>query len=184
MACSTNLSRGLMLGCSLFGVALSGSVGAEQRPTDTTPMARPAATAAETRGVRVDSVTVPASAGARTRAALRAAVARALSDAKLDSPRVEYSLSVSLRELRRYVGPDDQKPELVCILDVALHDARGALVGSLSGRASGSATAPKATEEVLGAATRATLARLPEALKLADQARAASGPPKRRLARR
>jgi len=184
MARSTNFGRALMLGCSLFGIVLSGPASAQQRPTDTAPIAHPLAAASETHGVRLDSVTVPASVGARTREALRAAVARTLSDAKLDSPHAEYSVSVSLLELRRYVGPDDQNPELVCILDVALHDARGALVGSLSGRASGSATARRATEDVLDAAARATFSRLPEALKLADKAQGTSAPPKRRLARR
>jgi len=115
-------------------------------------------------------VTVPPSVGERTRDMLRAFVARTLSEEKLDAPRTEYSVSVSLLQLRRYVGPDDQQPTLVCILDVALHDARGALVGSLRGRGSGPATDADALRGVLEVAVRATFARLPDALMLADKA--------------
>jgi hypothetical protein len=183
MASSNHFGRrAWTIGCSLLVAAVSGTLHAEP--------ARPAAASApadaDVRGVRIDSVKVPASVGERTRDTLRAAVARALSDAKLDAPRTEYSVSVSLLQLRRYIGPDDQQPRLVCIVDVALHDARGVLVGSLSGRASGSAADANATRDVLDAATRSTISRLPEALKLADRAqRVTTAPkPRARLARR
>lgn len=181
------------IGCSLLVTAFSGTLHAQQRSAEAAPSVRPgAATAtapadAQARGVRVDSVKVPASVGERTRETLRDSVARALSDAKLDSPHTAYSVSVSLLQLRRYIGPDDQLPRLVCILDVALHDSRGVLVGSLSGRASGSATDVTATRDVMDAATRSTIARLPEALMLAEKAqqRTTTAPkPRGRLARR
>jgi hypothetical protein len=172
------------IGCSLLVTAFSGTLHAQQRPAESAPIARPAAPSAPvdaaTRGVRIDSVKVPASVGEQTRETLRDAVARALSDEKLDSPRIEYSVSVSLLQLRRYIGPDDQEPRLVCILDIALHDARGVLVGSLSGRASSSATDATATRDVLEAATRSTISRLPEALKLADKAQRVTAAPKHR----
>lgn len=182
--------RAWTIGCSLLVTAFAGTLHAQQRSAEAASGVRALASApadAEARGVRVDSVKVPASVGERTREALRETVARALSDAKLDAPRTEYSVSVSLLQLRRYVGPDDQQPRLVCIIDMALHDARGVLVGSLSGRASGSATDATAARDVLDAATRSTIARLPEALKLADKAqqRVTTAPkPRGRLARR
>jgi hypothetical protein len=174
--------RGWTIVCALLVTTFSGTLRAE--PTRAAAASAPAD--AEARGVRIDSVKVPVSAGERTRETLRDAVARALSDAKLDAPRTEYSVSVSLLQLRRYIGPDDQQPRLVCILDVALHDARGVLIGSLSGRASGSAADANATRDVLDAATRSTISRLPEALKLADRAqRGTTAPkPRGRLARR
>jgi hypothetical protein len=172
------------IGCSLLVTAFSGTLHAQQRSADAAAGARAIAASApadpEVRGVRIGSVKVPASVGEQTRETLRDSVARALSDAKLDSPRIEYSVSVSLLQLRRYIGPDDQQPRLVCILDVALHDARGVLVGSLSGRASASAADATATRDVLEAATRSTIARLPEALKLADKAQRVTTTPKPR----
>ncbi|HEX3597057.1 MAG TPA: hypothetical protein VHU80_18235 [Polyangiaceae bacterium] len=122
--------------------------------------------------VRIESVSVPRSASDQTRAALRAAVAQNLATMKLEPSSATYSVSVSLLKFRRYVDPGETEARMVCIVDVALHDEERALIGSLRGRASGSTSAPR---DVLDAAARSALSRLPEALRLAQQAQIAHG---------
>ena len=119
--------------------------------------------------VRIDSVSIPVSAGERVRASLRASVAKTLSSTKVDVPRRGYSVSVSLTQLRRYIAPGEDQLRMSCILDVALHDEHGALVASLRGRATGSASQVSA---VLDAAAQSALLHLPDALKRAEARRA------------
>ena len=136
---------------------------APQAATDTVSSARDANV------VRIDSVSIPSFAGERMRAALRTAVAKTLSSTKVDVPRRGYFVSVSLTQLRRYVAPGEDQVRMSCVLDVALHDEHGALVASLRGRATGSATQVSA---VFDAAAQSALVHLPEALKLAEARRA------------
>jgi hypothetical protein len=78
-------------------------------------------------------------------------------------------LSPSLVQLRRYVDSGDSEPKLVCIVDVALRDGHGALVGSVRG----SVTAEGATErEAVAAAVHSAMRRVPQAIRLAQQAQA------------
>jgi hypothetical protein len=182
MAFRTCLARwSVTVACSIPGVALADPSTAQA----VSPIARQAtdsssphsgaslATATEKSGaIRIDSVSVPPSVSARTRAALHDAIALELSQAKIDAKNPVSSVSVSLVQLRRYIGPDGPAPRTVCIVDVALHDPHGVLVGSLRGRASG---AVSETRDVLTAAARSALSRLPEATRLAGQVRQGQG---------
>ena len=160
------LKWGVMLACSVEGAALAA-------PPDSAAMSPTARVAVEKpSGVRLDAVSVPASLGERTRVALRDAVARNLADVKVGATEDRYSVSVALVQLRRYVGPDEPTLRIVCILDVALHDAQGALVGSLRGRASGASVA---TSDMLDAAAHSAISRLPEAVRMAEQSRRPAG---------
>ena len=103
---------------------------------------------------------------------LRDAVEQRLSEIAPDMSRGGYSASVALLQLRRYIGPDSDEPRTVCIVDLALHDASGVIVGSVRGRASAVAATQK---EVLAAAARSATARVPEALRMLTEASKARG---------
>jgi hypothetical protein len=101
---------------------------------------------------------------------LRDAVERRLSEtAPQTTTRGKYSVSVALLQLRRYIGPDGDEPRTVCIVDLALHDASGVLVGSVRGRAAAVSATP---EDALDGAARVAASRVPEALRLVAQAAA------------
>jgi hypothetical protein len=127
--------------------------------------AAPPAAARDDAALRVDGVSAPPSVDARTRATLRDAVRERLSGLDRTSSSGEYSVSVSLVQLRRYVGPDGHEPRVVCIVDLALRDARDVLVGSVRGRATtdGTRFAPS-----LDAAARSAVARVPDLLHAAE----------------
>ncbi len=140
-------------------------------PRAAAPVALPAAATAprlslaKRATVRVSAVTVPPWVSERTREALRDVVEQRLSEAKLGATRVAYSVSVSLLQLRRYIGPEGNEPRTVCIVDLALHDESGVLVGSVRGRAS----AVSATlHDALDAAARSAASRVPEALRMLE----------------
>ncbi|HEX4335220.1 MAG TPA: hypothetical protein VH062_04860 [Polyangiaceae bacterium] len=152
----------LALVCSLTSVVSAAPTNAPHGA----PGAADAPSTVNSSAIHVDSVSVPATVSSRTRVALRDAIARHLSETQLGATSSPYSVSVSLQQMRRYVGPDDQETKTICIVDVALHDARGALVGSLRGRASGASTTGN---DVLDAAARSAVTRLPEALRMAEQ---------------
>jgi hypothetical protein len=113
--------------------------------------------------VRVSAVTIPPSASEHTRAMVREAVERRLSEIAPDATRGTYSASVALLQLRRYIGPDGDEPQTVCIVDLALHDASGVLVGSVRGRATAASASP---QDALDAAARGAASRVPEALQM------------------
>ena len=115
--------------------------------------------------IRVDGVTAPSSVDARARATLRDAVRERFAVLAHPLSSGGYAVSVSVVQLRRYVGPDDGTPRVVCIVDLALRDAHDVLVGSVRGRAM--------TEGVrimppLEAAARAAVARIPELVRAAE----------------
>jgi len=117
--------------------------------------------------IRVSAVTVPPSVSERTRTMLRDAVEQRLSEIAPVVARGGYSASVALLQLRRYIGPDSDEPRTVCIVDLALHDANGVIVGSVRGRASAVAVTP---QEVLDAAARSAVSRVPEAMRMVTEA--------------
>jgi hypothetical protein len=136
------------------------------------PAARTAVPAAEHGTIHVSAVTVPPTMSERTRTMLRDAVEQRLSEIAPDMSRGGYSASVALLQLRRYIGPDSNEPRTVCIVDLALHDASGVIVGSVRGRASAVAMTP---QEILDAAARSAAARVPDALRMVTEASKARG---------
>lgn len=106
---------------------------------------------------------VPAGTDAKTLATLNHSLQRYLADAHLVESLRPYTVSPSLVQLRRYVEHDTPKQaKLVCLIDLALSDARGNVVASVRGSATkrgGSA------RETIDAAAHAAVARLPGALQ-------------------
>jgi hypothetical protein len=111
--------------------------------------------------LRIGAVHAPAGTDARARAALSASLQRHLADAGLVESLSPYTISPSLTQLRRYVE-DSKQVKLVCMVDLALSDAQGSVVGTVRGRATTSGASPR---ETIDAAAHAAVARLPRALQ-------------------
>ncbi len=75
----------------------------------------------------------PSASQARAEAALGAAVARHLAEAKLSENLGPYTPSPSLVQLRRYVERGGNEYQLVCVVDLTLSDAQGTVVASVRG---------------------------------------------------
>jgi hypothetical protein len=108
--------------------------------------------------VRVGPASVPASVNAKLRGAVRDAVKRELAQAQLDPALRAYTISPALVQLRRYVEPGAEAVAMVCVLDLAVVDDRGTVLGSVRGNAK---TIPANDKDALEAATRSAVAELP-----------------------
>lgn len=115
---------------------------------------------ADTPPAQVDAPRVPDGTDVRLQAALRQSVREHVSRARLDGALTGYSLSPSLIQLRRYVGPAPERVKLVCIVGLALKSDRG-LVADVRGHAASVGTSPF---DVVDAAAHAAVERLPGAL--------------------
>jgi hypothetical protein len=154
-----------------LAIALVSSVSAVSQAEPAAKAPGTAAVArAKTEAVRVSTVTIPRNVNERTRSMLRSAVEQNLSASDIEGHE-KYAVAVSLLQLRRYVGPDDNEPKTVCIVDLALHDENGVLVGSVRGRAS---VAHAEARDAVDAAAHSAVSRIPEALRLVEQSRASS----------
>jgi hypothetical protein len=140
----------------LFAALLSGSL---------------AAAASGDARVRVNAVRAPAGTDAKTRAALNESLNRYLADAQLAESLRPYTVSPSLVQLRRYVEDAPTQAKLVCLIDLALNDARGNVVASVRGSATTRDTNPR---ETIDAAAHAAVSRLPGALQALDSRASAS----------
>ena len=108
--------------------------------------------------VRVGPASVPASVNAKLRGTVRDVVKRELARASLDPALRAYTISPALVQLRRYVEPDADAVALVCVMDLAVVDDTGSVVGSVRGSAK---TIPANDKDALRAATRSAVAELP-----------------------
>ena len=106
----------------------------------------------------------PSLADEAARGELKKAVKRQLSEARLGAALGSYTVSASLVQLRRYIDTD--APKLICVVDLALRDARGQLVASVRGNASATNALAK---DVIDAAAHAAVQRLPQALQAARE---------------
>jgi hypothetical protein len=68
-------------------------------------------------------------------------------------------------QLRRYVEDAPAQAKLVCLIDLALNDAKGNVVASVRGSATTPDTNPR---ETIDAAAHAAVSRLPGALQALD----------------
>ena len=116
--------------------------------------------------LRIGAVHAPAGTDARARAALSASLHRHLSEAGLVDSLRPYTISPSLTQLRRYVEGSKQA-KLVCMVDLALSDAQGNVLGSVRGSAT---TRGASARETIDAAAHAAVARLPRALQALNDA--------------
>ncbi len=119
-----------------------------------------AAAAPADSSARVDAASAPAGTDTRFKAALRASVSQHLSDAGLSASLAGYSLSPSLVQLRRYIGPGQTTARFVCIVGLALKNDQG-LLADVRGSATTTSASPL---EALDAAAQAAVARLPAVL--------------------
>lgn len=108
--------------------------------------------------VRVGPARVPASLDAKLRVAVRDVVKRELARAPVDPALRAYTISPALVQLRRYVEPGAEAVATVCVLDLAVLDDDGSMVGSVRGSAR---TIPANDKHALLAATRSAIAELP-----------------------
>lgn len=108
----------------------------------------------------VKNASAPAGTDARYKAVLNASLQKHLNEAKLDAELAGYSISPSLIQLRRYVGPAPGRVKLVCVVGLAL-EAPTSLVAEVRGNAATSGTSPV---DAIDAATRSAVARLPRTL--------------------
>lgn len=131
-----------------------------------------AAPSAATRGLRVTPAAASASVDARARALLTDAVTRNLASASGETPHGRYSVSPSLVQLRRYVERGgDSRATTVCIVELALTDAHGVIVGITHG----SATVVGGTAaDAIDAAAHAASSPIPASL-LAIEGRESNG---------
>jgi hypothetical protein len=127
----------------------------------TTMLAAPLASAAPKTKAHVASQSNAAAASERSNgAALSKALRRHLADAGLTDSFAAYAISPSVAQLRRYV--EFKRPTLVCVVDLSLRDQRGTLVATVRGSAT---TTGASLDEAIDSATRAAVARLPQALQ-------------------
>jgi hypothetical protein len=119
--------------------------------------------------VRVGPASVPASADAKLRVAVRDVVKRELAQAKFDPALRTYTISPALVQLRRYVEPGANTVALVCVLDLAVVNDTGAVLGSVRGRAK---AIPANDRDALQAAARSAIAELPGMLAAIEAERA------------
>ena len=104
-------------------------------------------------GVSVRPVAASSAVDAKTRALLTDAVTRNLARASAGAPLGDYSVSPSLVQLRRYVERGaDSRATIVCIVELALTDAHGAILGVTHGSAT---VAGGTTADAIEAAARA-----------------------------
>lgn len=121
--------------------------------------------------VRVGPASVPASADAKLRLTVRDVVKREITAAHFDPALRAYTIAPALVQLRRYVEPGADAVALVCVLDLALVDNAGTVLGSVRGSAK---TIPANDRDALQAATRAAIAELPGMLAKIEAARTKS----------
>jgi len=120
--------------------------------------------------IRVAPATAPKTVDERTLATFRDAVGRNLSGS-LGTSGAAFTVSPALIQLRKYTDDGRREPGFYCIVDLALRDEHGDLVGSTRGRAL--ATSATATD-AMDAAVHAAAARLPEILQATLAARKAT----------
>lgn len=101
-----------------------------------------------------------ASSQQKSQAAVSSALQRHLADLELTDVLAGYAISPSVVQLRRYV--ESKRVLLVCIVDLSLRDEQGRLLATVSGSAK---TSGASARDAIDSATRAAVARLPQALQ-------------------
>ena len=119
--------------------------------------------------VRVAPASVPASLDAKLRLTVRDVVKRELAQSQFDPALRAYTVAPALVQLRRYVEPGADAVALVCVLDLAIVDNTGTILGSVRGSAK---PIPANDRDALLAAARSAIAELPGMLATLETARA------------